>query len=251
MAHVEWLTLKHESGVVWRLDITFLLSSYECIFGRGCQGTGFTTPGCCGHGFYFEKHETAGIKANIRLLTEDDLDGPALRQVQGNNAARRQWAYGRDDDGYNSRTVDEDLADIDPEHYRNAACIFFDRRPGQEGCAFHKLALRTDQSIIDTKPNVCWTAPLMTHELGNDEYVLTAMTNLDWGQDESEPLDWWCIEDTGAPYDHPSAVYRTLRDEITAIIGSRLYDELTGYIAHRTPPVISRRKRVYVPVRAD
>ena len=36
----EWVTFADpkEDGRVWQLDVTFLLSSWQCIFGAGCQG---------------------------------------------------------------------------------------------------------------------------------------------------------------------------------------------------------------------
>ena len=62
----EWVTFDDpkEEGRRWQIDVTFLLSSWECIFGCGCQGV-LTEPapelvqGCCSYGAHFSDRRTA------------------------------------------------------------------------------------------------------------------------------------------------------------------------------------------------
>ena len=56
----EWVMFDdpEEDGRTWQVDVTFLLSSWDCIFGSGCQGV-LTEPspelvqGCCSYGAHF------------------------------------------------------------------------------------------------------------------------------------------------------------------------------------------------------
>ena len=55
----EWISFEDpDEERTWVFDVTFLLSSWECIFGRGCQGV-LTGPapelvqGCCSYGAHF------------------------------------------------------------------------------------------------------------------------------------------------------------------------------------------------------
>src|SRR5258708_11772898 len=53
----EWVTIpsRGKERKRWQVDVTFLASSWECIFGNGCQGV-LTEPaaelemGCCSYG---------------------------------------------------------------------------------------------------------------------------------------------------------------------------------------------------------
>src|SRR5262245_9321227 len=53
----EWVSFDdpEEEGRQWQIDVTFLLSHWQCIFGHGCQGV-LTEPapelvhGCCSYG---------------------------------------------------------------------------------------------------------------------------------------------------------------------------------------------------------
>ena len=53
----EWVTIPvpGKERKQWQIDVTFLMSSWRCIFGQGCQGV-LTEPasemieGCCSYG---------------------------------------------------------------------------------------------------------------------------------------------------------------------------------------------------------
>ena len=58
----EWMSFVDDDGASWLVDITFLLSNWNCIFGNGCQGV-LTGPapelvqGCCSYGAHFTGEE--------------------------------------------------------------------------------------------------------------------------------------------------------------------------------------------------
>src|ERR1700760_1427324 len=59
----EWVSFEDpDEERVWMFDVTFLLSGWNCIFGRGCQGV-LTGPaeelvqGCCSYGAHFSDDE--------------------------------------------------------------------------------------------------------------------------------------------------------------------------------------------------
>jgi len=122
----------------FRCDLTWLTSSWTCIFGSGCQGiyAGRPDDGCCTLGAHFadadDEQRVAGFVAE---LTAEDW--------QHRRAGRRRWVE-TDEEGERKTRV------------YNGACIFLNR-PGFEGgmgCALHRHALRTGHTIVETKPDV-------------------------------------------------------------------------------------------------
>ncbi len=55
---VEFVDPADPEGVV-RGDLTWLLSSWTCVYGRGCQGVveGRADDGCCSHGAFWSDDE--------------------------------------------------------------------------------------------------------------------------------------------------------------------------------------------------
>ena len=76
----EWVTFEDpkEEGRTWQIDVTFLLSSWECIFGCGCQGV-LTGPapelvqGCCSYGAHFSNRKDRDhVVRMAKLLSADE-----------------------------------------------------------------------------------------------------------------------------------------------------------------------------------
>src|SRR5437764_13202323 len=66
-------TVEYEE--IFGCDLTWLLSSWTCIFGSGCKGIVKKRPddGCCSHGaFYSEKADEKRVEKFARELTEDE-----------------------------------------------------------------------------------------------------------------------------------------------------------------------------------
>ena len=68
----EWVSFDDPDELrTWVFDVTFLLSGWECIFGRGCQGV-LTGPaadanqGCCSYGAHLTDEEDARDRDGAR-----------------------------------------------------------------------------------------------------------------------------------------------------------------------------------------
>ena len=124
----EWVTFDDpkEEGRRWQVDVTFLLSSWECIFGCGCQGV-LTGPapemvqGCCSYGAHFtDRKDRDHI---VRIAKEMP---PELWQYAEVGKKKGIFAKaGKDEDGkieWRTRLVED-------------ACIFLNRLglPGRAG----------------------------------------------------------------------------------------------------------------------
>ena len=212
----EWLSFEHE-GDTYLFDMTFLLSSWSCIFGAGCKGvlpedTTELGHGCCSHGAHFaDSADRKRVVRAARLLTEDqwqlrgvaeDLGGPVARNADG------EWTTRVHDD----------------------ACIFLNRGDFHRGvgCALHVAALDAGESFLDWKPEVCWQVPLrLSHhvdEVGHTTWTLRDWKRRDWGEG-GEEFHWWCTESADA-FVGREPVLATLRDEIVALVGEAVYDRL-------------------------
>ena len=75
----EWVSFDdHEEDRTWVFDVTFLTSSWNCIFGNGCQGV-LTGPaeelvqGCCSYGAHFiDDDDVARVEAVAATLTAEE-----------------------------------------------------------------------------------------------------------------------------------------------------------------------------------
>lgn len=218
------------ASTVYRCDLTWLTSSWTCIFGRGCVGIYADRPddGCCSLGAHFaDKDDEKRVKQASKRLTAEG------------------WQY-RDEAKRNGWT------EVDPEGNRKTrvvddACIFLNRPgfAGGEGCALHHLAAAEGVDHLELKPDVCWQLPLRrsyrtVERPDGTEYLEVTLAEYDrrgWGPGGHQ-LDWYC---TGNPAAHIGAepVYVGLRAEIVALIGQPAYDELVRhcerFLAARTP----------------
>ena len=76
----EWVSFDdpREDGRIWQIDVTFLLSSWDCIFGAGCQGV-YTEPapelvqGCCSYGAHFSDRADREHVERLAPQVPDDL----------------------------------------------------------------------------------------------------------------------------------------------------------------------------------
>src|SRR5688572_8700868 len=72
----EWLEFTDPANPdhVIRADMTWLLSRWTCIFGRGCHGIieGRAVDGCCSHGAFFtDSDDEKRVRAAAKLLTPE------------------------------------------------------------------------------------------------------------------------------------------------------------------------------------
>jgi hypothetical protein len=226
----EWVTFDdpNEEGRRWQVDVTFLLSSWQCIFGCGCQGV-LTGPapelvqGCCSYGAHFsDRKDRDHVNRVAKELTDDEW--------QFRSAGRKKGIYakaGKDDDGrteWRTRLVED-------------ACIFLNRPgfAGGPGCALHLHALRTGVHHSDVKPEVCWQLPLRrVDEEQEDGTVVSTLTEFardGWGEG-GDDFAWWCTEAPEA-FTGSEPVYQSLSVELRKMLGPKLYRRVAAYLDER------------------
>ena len=191
----------------FRVNTTFLLSNYECIFGQGCpsikpQMDTRHDCGCCnqGAGFY-DQDDVKNVAKWFKKLTFKDMPEDKLR-----HARKHGW------------TVRNSKGEAYKTRKLNGACIFANEKSDDpdappSGCAFHVLGNRLGIDHTKIKPEVCWTVPLLVlHDgetTGREErpelITITAQGRGEWGGDyptdytdleqveSGAYLGWWCV----------------------------------------------------------
>lgn len=221
----EWVSFDDpEEERTWVFDVTFLLSGWECIFGRGCQGvlTGPTpelVQGCCSYGAHFtDDEDVARVEAAAETLTDEEWQFAKAGRKRGIVKSQR-------DGTRQSRLVD-------------GACIFLNRPgfPGGPGCALHRAALSRGQEPLELKPDVCWQLPLRREDTTAevDGRVTSTVSQWDrrhWGGG-GEEFHWWCTEAPEA-FRSKQPVYKTMAAELEAIAGTEVYSNLRAYLEAR------------------
>jgi len=224
----EWATFSDptEDGRTWFVDVTFLTSSYHCIWGEGCKGILLEEApelahGCCSFGAHF-------------CIEEDDDED--LRRVE--KAAARLgpddwqfWSVGQNK-GITARTG-HDLR----TRVVDGACIFLNRPgfSGGAGCALHRGAVSEGEQPLEWKPDVCWQVPVRVTHPDPDGTQLSFLTEYGrdaWG-DGGEDFAWWCTEASEA-FSARNPLFVTMADELAKLLGSdALYDAVAAHCRKR------------------
>jgi len=225
----EWVEFPDpaDPGHVVRADLTWLTSAWTCIFGRGCAGVveGRPDDGCCSHGAFFtDDDDLARVTASVASLTDEDWQLAPVGRVAWTEEDRPNDgpADGEQSKGsLRTRVVD-------------GACVFLNRPgfPGGQGCALHRMALRSRVHPLTTKPDVCWQLPLRREQEHVERpdgttVLVSTIGEFDrrgWGPGGAD-LHWWC---TGAPLAHvsPEPLVETYAPELTELIGAAAFAEL-------------------------
>ncbi len=204
---------------VFKADLTWLTSSWTCIFGRGCRGIYADRPndGCCTLGAHFsdadDEERVAGWVERLgRKLWQHLPDG-----TEGG------WTEVDEDGARKTRVVD-------------GACIFLNGPDhDRPGCALHHLAAKEKVSFVATKPDVCWQLPIKrtyrtVERMDGTSYLEVTLTEYDrrgWGEGGHD-LDWYCSANSAA-HVGTRPVYVSNADELTELIGADAYAELASY----------------------
>lgn len=221
-----------DADQIVRADLTWLTSSWTCVFGAGCRGIDASLPeaGCCTFGAHFtepaDEHRVAGF---VDQLTD--------QLWQSRDAGMR--------DGWATADPDEDGARKTRTH--EGACIFLNRPgfPAGAGCALHLLALQQGREPLETKPEVCWQLPFRRgyrHGERADgsptlEITIAEFDREAWGPGGVD-LDWYC---TCSPTAHVGAepLFRSGRAELVELLGAQAYGvlvtECERFLARRMP----------------
>lgn len=221
----EWVSFEDpDEDRTWIFDITFLVSNWTCIFGRGCKGvlTGDATElqqGCCSYGARFQDDaDRARVEAAAATLDDDDWQFAAVARARGGPTKTLPGGESA------TRLVE-------------GACIFLNR-PGFStgpGCALHFAAERRGVSFLDYKPEVCWQLPLRREDTVDDNGHVTSTVRewkrRDWGSGGAE-FHWWCTDSPEA-FIGKHAVYVHLREELIALTSPVAYDLVVAHIESR------------------
>ncbi len=207
---------------VFRCDLTWLTSSYVCIFGQGCPGIYKEAPdaGCCTLGAHFaDKADEKRVASYVAKLTPD-----LWQHHPGRRTKKADWIE-IDDEGERKTKVE------------GGACVFHNRTgfAGGTGCALHALALRDGQQPLETKPDVCWQLPIRrtfrdVERADGSSYTEVSIGEYDrrgWGPGGHD-LDWYCSGNTEA-HVGVEPVFVTNAPELTELLGKPAYDELVRH----------------------
>ena len=229
----EWLEFADPADPehLLRADLTWLTSAWTCIFGRGCAGVvaGRPDDGCCSHGAFFtDADDLTRVTAAVAELTDQDWQlapvGRAAWTEQDPSGEAAEGGAGGEPDAdaaLRTRVVD-------------GACVFLNRPgfAGGQGCALHRMALRTGVHPLTTKPDVCWQLPVRRAQEhlerpDGTRVLVSSIGEFDrrgWGSGGHD-LHWWC---TGSPAAHvsPEPLVITYAAELTELLGEPAYAEL-------------------------
>jgi hypothetical protein len=218
---------------VYRCDLTWLTSRWNCIWGRGCKGIYASEPtvGCCTLGAHFaDKDDIKRVKRYVAML--DD----------------QTWQFRKE--GLKNGWTEKEDGELKTRAYKGS-CIFNNREgfDGGAGCALHSLALQKGMEPLETKPDVCWQLPIRrtfdnVERPDGTEVLVISIGEYDrrgWGEGGHD-LDWYC---TGATEAHnaPTAVYQTYRAELVELMGAKAYDVLVEHCRAREEILESARLR--------
>ncbi|MFC7503506.1 hypothetical protein ACOACQ_19755 [Nocardioides sp. CPCC 206347] len=224
-AWVEFTNPADETEVL-RCDLTWLTSSFTCIFGNGCAGIYADSPdvGCCTLGAHFaDKEDEERVAGFVEQLTPEQWQHHPGRPVK-----RKDWVE-KDDDGERKTRAHK----VDGQ----SSCVFANRDNfhAGAGCALHGLALDQGRNPLETKPDVCWQLPIRrtfreVERMDGSSYTEVCITEYDrrgWGAGGHD-LDWYCSGNTEA-HVAMEPVYVSNEAELVALIGRKGYDELVRH----------------------
>jgi hypothetical protein len=238
----EWVTIPipGKERKQWQLDMTFLMSSWRCIFGQGCQGV-LTEPasemveGCCSYGAHESDEKVKDhVEKLAKKLGADEWQFKSIGLKKGvwKKSGKDEWKT----------------------RLHKDACVFLNRSDfgAGPGCALHLHAMNTGQHFAETKPTVCWQLPLRTFDRDEEDdgsvtSVLTEFGREGWGEG-GEEFAWWCTEAPEAFTAH-EPVYRTMETELRLMLGDDIYEEVVKYCDSRLeggPPPLPHPAQVKV-----
>ena len=196
-AYVEFANPADESEVM-RCDLTWLTSSYTCIFGQGCHGIYADAPdvGCCTLGAHFaDKDDEKRVAAYV-----DQLDAELWQfQPEGRKVEEADWIETDDDGERKTRTVEVD---------GQQACVFHNRADfatRRRAARCTRWRCEQGKNPLETKPDVCWQLPIRRTFRNVERQDGTSYTEVSIGEYDrrgwgpgGHDLDWYCSGNTEA-----------------------------------------------------
>ncbi len=230
------------SEEIFKCDITWLTSYWQCIYGNGCCGIDADKPdaGCCSDGAYYtNKMDEERVLRSAKKLTKSEW--------QFYDQAR--------DKSKKNLNISEIGLDKDRKTRKiNESCIFLNRvgyeapgYTGKFGCALHHLANKEGSHPVDTKPDICWQLPLRrsweVREVGEKELTIVVIGEYErsaWGEGGAD-LDWYCTSNSEA-HVGKVPVYQSSKIELIKMMGNAGYLELEKLCDSRMAAIAASKK---------
>lgn len=250
-------TSKHEAPRLYRINLSWMLSNWQCTFGS-CPGILISGAhkdiSCCQIGVQFGQHEGPEakwaefkrVKESVQELTPEDWD-----YGSGKDVPDEFWATFTNENYKKPSKVKGKPSKVKPHMVPdqtkvvNGGCIFANRTDGsagKPGCAFHVLAERTGRHHSETKPDICWMIPFFISEHYDDEFQMniTTVTGTPaslWGPydtDSTEMVGHWCTE-IPDHYTGTQPVYKYGEIELRKMMGDAEYERMVDEILKASP----------------
>jgi hypothetical protein len=240
----DWVEFRNpdNSEEIFKCDITWLTSYWQCIYGNGCCGIDADKPdaGCCSDGAYYtNKMDEEQVLRSAKKLTKSEW--------QFYDQAR--------DKSKKNLNISEIGLDKDRKTRKiNDSCIFLNRvgyeapgYTGKFGCALHHLASKEGSHPVDTKPDICWQLPLHrsweVREVGDTEVTVVVIGEYErsiWGEGGAD-LDWYCTSNSEA-HVGKIPVYQSSKTELIKMMGKAGYLELEKLCDSRMAAIAATKK---------
>jgi hypothetical protein len=240
----DWVEFRNpdNSEEIFKCDITWLTSYWQCIYGNGCCGIDADKPdaGCCSDGAYYtNKMDEEQVLRSAKKLTKSEW--------QFYDQAR--------DKSKKNLNISEIGLDKDRKTRKiNDSCIFLNRvgyeapgYTGKFGCALHHLANKEGSHPVDTKPDICWQLPLHrsweVREVGDTEVTVVVIGEYErsaWGEGGAD-LDWYCTSNSEA-HVGKIPVYQSSKTELIKMMGKAGYLELEILCDSRMAAIAATKK---------
>ena len=240
----DWVEFRNpdNSEEIFKCDITWLTSYWQCIYGNGCCGIDADKPdaGCCSDGAYYtNKMDEEQVLRSAKKLTKSEW--------QFYDQAR--------DKSKKNLNISEIGLDKDRKTRKiNDSCIFLNRvgyeapgYTGKFGCALHHLANKEGSHPVDTKPDICWQLPLRrsweVREVGEKELTVVVIGEYErsaWGEGGAD-LDWYCTSNSEA-HVGKVPVYQSSKTELMKMMGKAGYLELEKLCDSRMAAIAATKK---------
>ena len=239
----EWAEFPNPENAaeIFKCDLTWLTSYWNCIFGNGCQGIDkdLADHGCCSDGaYYYDKADEVRVTAVAKRLTKS--------LWQNYDVARKGKQFKISELGLDNDRKTKKI---------NKTCIFFNEAEFSKeyfGCALHHLAIKEDKHFIETKPDICWQLPIRrsweSRSVGDDKYeviVIGEYTRQAWG-DGGADMDWYCSSNTQA-HDGAEPVYLSNKQELIKLMNLPAYEKLAELCSARIA-AMNNRKIKHLPL---
>lgn len=240
----DWVEFRNpdNSEEIFKCDITWLTSYWQCIYGNGCCGIDADKPdaGCCSDGAYYtNKMDEEQVLRSAKKLTKSEW--------QFYDQAR--------DKSKKNLNISEIGLDKDRKTRKiNDSCIFLNRvgyeapgYTGKFGCVLHHLANKEGSHPVDTKPDICWQLPLHrsweVREVGDTEVTVVVIGEYErsaWGEGGAD-LDWYCTSNSEA-HVGKVPVYQSSKTELIKMMGKAGYLELEKLCDSRMAAIAATKK---------